>query len=54
MAQTAMITAGLRPNPVVSYSADHLDALGTGFNADNSAGPPELAVRIDWPWERVN
>lgn len=54
VAQTALITAGLRPNPVVSYSADHLDALGTGFNAENSAGPPELAVRIDWPWERGN
>jgi cobalt-zinc-cadmium efflux system outer membrane protein len=47
-----LITARLRPNPVVSYSADHLDALGTGFSDSNNAGPPELALRIDFPWER--
>ena len=52
VAQTASITARLRPNPVVSYSADHLDALGTGFNDVNNAGPPELALRVDVPWER--
>jgi len=52
VAQTAMITAGLRPNPVASYSADHLDALGTGFNDVNNAGPAELALRLDVPWER--
>src|SRR4051794_23990281 len=52
VAQTALITARLRPNPVLSYSADHLDALGTGFNDTNNAGPPELALRIDMPWER--
>jgi outer membrane protein, heavy metal efflux system len=52
VAQTALITARLRPNPVVSYSADHLDALGTGFSDSNNAGPPELALRIDFPWER--
>lgn len=54
VAQTAIVTARLRPNPVVSYSADHLDALGTGFNDTNNAGPPELALRIDMPWERGN
>ena len=52
VARAALITAGLRPNPVASYSADHLDALGTGFNEANSAGPPELAFRVDMPWER--
>jgi cobalt-zinc-cadmium efflux system outer membrane protein len=52
VAQTAMITAGLRPNPVASYSADHLDALGTGFSEANNAGPTELALRLDMPWER--
>jgi cobalt-zinc-cadmium efflux system outer membrane protein len=52
VAEAARITAGLRPNPVASYSADHLDALGTGFNENNSAGPPELALRVDFPWER--
>jgi cobalt-zinc-cadmium efflux system outer membrane protein len=52
VAEAARITAGLRPNPVASYSADHLDALGTGFNEINNAGPPELAFRVDYPWER--
>jgi cobalt-zinc-cadmium efflux system outer membrane protein len=52
VAETALITAGLRPNPVVSASADHLDALGTGFNEVNGAGPSEYALRVDVPWER--
>lgn len=52
VAETALITAGLRPNPVVSASADHLDALGTGFNDINGAGPSEYALRVDVPWER--
>ena len=52
VAETAAITARLRPNPVLSYSSDHLDALGTGFNEVNSAGPAELALRFDLPWER--
>src|SRR4051794_37423849 len=52
VAEAALITAGLRPNPVASYSADHLDALGTGFSETNNAGPTELAFRIDYPWER--
>jgi cobalt-zinc-cadmium efflux system outer membrane protein len=43
VADTRMITARLRPNPVASASADHLDALGTGFNSLNNGGPPEYA-----------
>jgi cobalt-zinc-cadmium efflux system outer membrane protein len=54
VAEAASITARLRPNPVVSYSADHLDALGTGFNEINGAGPAEFAVRVDVPWERAH
>jgi outer membrane protein, heavy metal efflux system len=54
VAEAALITARLRPNPVVSYSADHLDWLGTGFNDVNGAGPPELALRVDLPWERAH
>ncbi|HEY2843177.1 MAG TPA: hypothetical protein VGJ09_05985, partial [Bryobacteraceae bacterium] len=38
VAETAVITAGLRPNPVVSASSDHLDWLGTGFSDQNGAG----------------
>jgi cobalt-zinc-cadmium efflux system outer membrane protein len=54
VAEAASITARLRPNPVVSYSADHLDALGTGFNDVNGAGPAEFALRVDIPWERAH
>lgn len=52
VAETAAITARLRPNPVVSVSSDHLDWLGTGYSAVNGAGPTESALRIDVPWER--
>ena len=47
-----MLTAQLRPNPVASFSADHLDLLGTGFNDTNNGGPPEIAFRVDVPLER--
>jgi outer membrane protein, heavy metal efflux system len=52
VAEAAVVTAGLRPNPVLSGSADHLDWLGTGFDELNGAGPPEYAVRVDVPFER--
>ena len=54
VAQSSVITAGLRPNPVASTSADHLDLLGTGFNDVNNAGPPEYSLRVDLPWERAH
>lgn len=52
IADAQMITAKLRPNPVFSFSADHLDLLGTGFDATNNGGPPEIAWRVDVPLER--
>src|SRR5206468_7801186 len=52
IAEAAAITARLRPNPVFSFSADHLDLLGTHFDASNSGGPPEIAWRVDVPVER--
>src|SRR6185369_12210911 len=52
VAKAREITARLRPNPVVSLSADHLDLLGTGFNAANNAGPNEFAWRTDFILER--
>jgi cobalt-zinc-cadmium efflux system outer membrane protein len=52
IADAAILTAGLRPNPVLSGDADHLDLLGTGFDDANNAGPPEYGVRIDFPIER--
>ena len=52
IADAQMVTARLRPNPVFSFSADHLDLLGTGFDDTNNAGPPEIAWRVDVPLER--
>ena len=52
VAETAVITAGLRPNPVLSYSNGYLDWLGTRANPDNNAAPTETAVRVDLPLER--
>jgi len=53
IADTQMLTARLRPNPVASVSADHLDLLGTGFDETNNGGPPEIAFRVDVPIERA-
>jgi cobalt-zinc-cadmium efflux system outer membrane protein len=53
-AAASLVTAALRPNPVLSGSADGLDLLGTGFNEINNAGPPQYAVRVDVPFERAN
>lgn len=52
VADAAVISARLRPNPVVTGDADGLDLLGTGFNPDNGAGPQQYAVRVDVPIER--
>lgn len=52
LADAQIVTAGLRPNPVLSAGGDHLDFVGTGFSEENGAGPPEYSVRVDWPFER--
>ncbi len=52
VAEAGMITAKLRPNPVLSGGANSLDWLGTGFNDVNNAGPPEYSLRVDMPFER--
>ncbi len=52
VAEARMITARLRPNPVMSVSGDHLDLLGTRFNEANSAGPNEFSMRTDFVLER--
>ncbi len=46
IAEANLITAQLRPNPVLSLGGDHLDFLGTGFDEQNGAGPPEYSVRV--------
>jgi len=52
IAAAGVITARLRPNPVFSMEADHLDWLGTHYDKENTAGPPEYSVRTDVPIER--
>src|SRR5262249_37799169 len=48
IADARLVTARLRPNPVLSIEGDHLDWLGTGYNRINNAGPPEFSVRTDF------
>lgn len=52
IADARIITARLRPNPVLSFSADHLNVLGGTWTLDNSAGPNEYAARVDYLLER--
>jgi outer membrane protein, heavy metal efflux system len=52
IADARIVTARLRPNPVLSLYGDLLDLAGTGFNAQNAAGPPEYGIRTDFIWER--
>ena len=52
VAEARQITARLRPNPVMTLSADHLDLLGTGYNTTNNAGPNEYSYRTDFILER--
>lgn len=52
MADAEMITARLRPNPVLSASADTLDWLGTQFSEENGLGPSLFGLRVDMPFER--
>ena len=52
IADAARLTAGLRPNPDLSLSADHLDLAGTPFTDANGGGPSEYAVHADYLWEQ--
>jgi outer membrane protein, heavy metal efflux system len=51
IAEARLITARLRPNPVLSLSADLLD-LNIINKPDATAGPPEYIVHVDVPVER--
>ncbi len=52
IAEARIVTARLRPNPVLSVGGDHLDILGTGYNKENGAGPSEYSIRTDFVLER--
>lgn len=53
IAEANLITARLRPNPVVTIGGDHLDLLGTGYDRINNAGPSEYSLRTDFVLERA-
>ncbi len=52
VADARIVTARLRPNPVLSAGGDHMPLLNTRFNEDNGAGPTEYNLRADLPLER--
>lgn len=54
IADARIITARLRPNPVLSAGLDYQDVLGSGFFRDpkNGSGPSEYNARIDFLFER--
>ncbi len=51
IADARIITARLRPNPVVSAGLDYVDFLGE-FNHENQGGPTEYNLRTDFLLER--
>ena len=59
IAEAQVVTAKLRPNPILTLDADHLDFLGTGFSTvstngkmPNNGGPTEYSARMDYLYER--
>ena len=52
VAQARIITARLRPNPILSIEGDHLNLLPPRYNSENMAGPPEYSIRTDFVFER--
>jgi len=52
IADARLITARLRPNPVLSTGGDHLPLLNTKFTEYNGAGPSEYNLRTDFLVER--
>lgn len=52
IADARILTARLRPNPVLSAAGDHMDVLGTGFDDANGGGPTEIVVGAEFPIER--
>lgn len=51
IAEARIVTAKLRPNPVLSAGLDYIDFLNR-FNGDNQGGPTEYNVRTDFVLER--
>jgi cobalt-zinc-cadmium efflux system outer membrane protein len=51
LATARLVTARLRPNPILTLDGDYLDVLGTGFTPANNAGPAEGSARVDFVFE---
>ena len=52
IAEAHIISARLRPNPVLTIEGDHLNLLPPRYNSENMAGPPEYSIRTDFVFER--
>ena len=52
IAEARIITARLRPNPILTVEGDHLNLLPPKYNTENMAGPPEYSIRTDFVFER--
>jgi cobalt-zinc-cadmium efflux system outer membrane protein len=53
IAQARILTARLRPNPIFSLEASHLNyPITPDFNNTHAGGPNEFAIRTDFVWER--
>jgi cobalt-zinc-cadmium efflux system outer membrane protein len=52
IAEAKIVTARIRPNPVLTLYSDLLPLLGSSASPQNGAGPPEYGIRADWLIER--
>lgn len=50
--ETREITAGLRPNPVLTVSGQTLNVLGAKYTPDTPLGPNQFNIHTDFPIER--
>ena len=52
VAEAREITAGLRPNPVLTVSGQSLNLLGAEYSTNTPLGPNQLNIHTDFPIER--
>ena len=52
VAEAREITAGLRPNPVLTIAGQTLNLLGANYSPDTPLGPNQLNFHTDLPMER--
>ncbi len=52
IAEARQITAGLRPNPVMTVSGTTLNLIGARFSPESPAGPNQYSLHTDFPIER--